>query len=275
MEGMIWNANNVLDAALSAKSNGVPQSFVVRCKGVVLLTIKEAGLILSGNSGTGVIMAQNAKGEWSPPSAIGMTGISLGLLVGWAVKYVLIFLMDEELVKKAGSGTLKIPKLTGESAITTGEISRMDDLDTFRESKSGAWGFMYSKGMFGSIAIKTVNLHEHKKQNAKFYAKDNVTPKEILLDQVVSIPKGSGIPDLHRKLEMLQNGRTSEPTPAELERKENQRVDAEEAGESMKAELDVGELQEADSAKEVEAAKKVEAAEEPDTTEEADSAKES
>lgn len=266
MEGMIWNANHVLDTALDAKTNpicGIPRGLVKKCKGVVLLTAIEAGLVISGNSGSGVIIAQNDKGEWSAPSAIGLKGMGLGYLIGYASKDIVILLMDDDLVKKAGSGSVKIPKLTGQSGFTAGEVSRCDDLDTFREGQKGAWGFMYSKGVMGSLALETINLSEHKKQNAKFYGKDKVSAAEILFENAVEIPEGSGIPDLHRKLELLKGGKTLQPTPAEEEKKESLRAQAEEAGESIKEELEEGELEEIDNTKEAEAEKEAEKEAEP------------
>jgi lipid-binding SYLF domain-containing protein len=77
MEGMVWNANNVLDHALDPKTNGVPRYLFSMCKGVLLISIAEVGLIFKGSVGTGVVMARNHK-RWSAPSAVGLAGIGWG-----------------------------------------------------------------------------------------------------------------------------------------------------------------------------------------------------
>ena len=102
MEGMIWNANHVLYQALSPdtpvscffdfgqverqmrtkyyyfkryKLQGIPRGMIKNCKGIILLSVVEAGFIFSGNVCTGVIIANKYDGTWSPPSALGLGGI--------------------------------------------------------------------------------------------------------------------------------------------------------------------------------------------------------
>lgn len=86
MEGMIWNANHVLDQALSPDTAGIPRGMIKNCKGIILLSVVEAGFIFSGNVGTGVIIANKYDGTWSPPSALGLGGIGWGFMVGAEVK---------------------------------------------------------------------------------------------------------------------------------------------------------------------------------------------
>ena len=49
------------------------------------------------------------------------------------------------------------------------------------------------------------------KVNKKFYGKD-VKPSEILYDRAVELPENCGVPELHRKLDLLKQGLTSELT---------------------------------------------------------------
>jgi lipid-binding SYLF domain-containing protein len=57
---MIWNANHVLDQALSPDTPGIPRGMIKNCKGIILLSVVEAGFIFSGNVGTGVIIGKSA-----------------------------------------------------------------------------------------------------------------------------------------------------------------------------------------------------------------------
>ena len=76
-EGMVWNANHVLDRALDPKTNGVPRKLFENCVGLILISIVEAGFIFSGNVGTGLLLAKQADGKWSAPSSIGLTGVGM------------------------------------------------------------------------------------------------------------------------------------------------------------------------------------------------------
>jgi lipid-binding SYLF domain-containing protein len=75
MQGMIWNANHVLDQALDPATNGVPKALFEKCKGLILISVIEAGFIFSGNVGTGLLLAKKKDGAWSAPCAVGLTGI--------------------------------------------------------------------------------------------------------------------------------------------------------------------------------------------------------
>jgi len=65
---------------------GIPRGMIKNCKGIILLSVVEAGFIFSGNVGTGVIIANKYDGTWSPPSALGLGGIGWGFMVGAEVK---------------------------------------------------------------------------------------------------------------------------------------------------------------------------------------------
>ena len=99
MEGMIWNANHVLDSALDPKTNGIPRDLFKQCKGIVLLSVIEAGFCFSGNVGTGVVMARADDGSWSPPSAVGLAGVGFGFMFGAETKDILILIMDSNTLK--------------------------------------------------------------------------------------------------------------------------------------------------------------------------------
>ena len=121
MEGMIWNANHVLDIALDPATPGIPRGMIKNCKGILLLSVVEAGFVFSGNVrvdflmiestvnsyctypkllsphqvGTGVVIANKYDGTWSAPSAIGLGGIGFGFMVGAEVKDIVMCVMDD------------------------------------------------------------------------------------------------------------------------------------------------------------------------------------
>lgn len=237
MEGMIWNANHTLDTLLTKTgTRGVPRELIHDCKGLVLLSVVEAGLVFSGSVGTGVILTQNDKGEWSAPSALSLTGVGFGVLVGAETKDILIILADEQAVNTM-AGERQI-KLGGELGITTGPVGEQIGgfKNVSRHSGNHALSYSFSKGLFVGIDLKGAVLGAKSKVNKKFYGKE-VKPKEILCDRVVATPENSGIPDLHKKLDLLKQGKTSELTEGEVEKKEQLRSAAEKAEEDAKEEL--------------------------------------
>lgn len=235
MEGMIWNANHVLDTILDPKTPFVPRSILQDCKGVALISVIEAGFVFSGNVGTGVVLAQDGNGKWSPPSAIGMGGVGFGWMFGAAVKDVLLVLMDDPAVNAlCGEGQVK---LGGEVALALGPVGREVEGGINLSNKGSGLTFTYvmSQGLFLGVGLEGAAIGARFKENERFYGK-KVSPQEIVLGGAVSIPEGKGIEDLHRKLDLLKEGRTYELTEEEKEKKETLKAAAEERGKTAKAE---------------------------------------
>jgi len=235
MEGMIWNANHTLDMVLDPKTPGVPRGLFRDCKGLVLLSVVEAGFIFSGSVGTGVILTQNDEGKWSAPSALGLTGVGFGVLVGAEIKDILIILVDDNAVNAlAGEHQIKFGSQLG---IAAGPIGREmgGDLNFSYNRGDIALSYSFSKGLFLGINLEGAVVGARPKVNKKFYGKD-VKPSEILFDGIVDMPENSGIDELHKKLDLLKKGKTSELTEEEVEKKEKLRSIADDAGKSAKDE---------------------------------------
>lgn len=80
---MIWNANQVLSWVLDPKTGGVnPALFGPSLLGIAIINVAEVGFVFSGNVGTGIIIARDGTDKWSPPSAIGLTGVGFGIMMG-------------------------------------------------------------------------------------------------------------------------------------------------------------------------------------------------
>ncbi len=89
--------------------SGIPRGIIKGCKGIILLSVVEAGFIFSGNVGTGVVIAHKDDGTWSPPSALGLGGIGWGFMVGAEVKDLVICVMDDETLQAlTGQHQLKV-----------------------------------------------------------------------------------------------------------------------------------------------------------------------
>lgn len=235
MEGMIWNANHVLDCALDPKTNGVPRELFAQCAGIVLISVVEVGFIFSGNVGTGVIVARNADGTWSPPSACGLGGIGFGLLFGAEAKDILIIIDDYNLNTFAAGGQIK---LGGEMGLTIGPMGREAEgqINLSSGGVGTSFAYSFSKGLFGGIGLEGAVLGTRAKENTRFYGKAMEAKKILTEKGSVDIPADSGVEDLHKKLDLLEAGKTSELSEPMLQKKESMREEADKKAEEVKEE---------------------------------------
>lgn len=206
MEGMIYNANKVLDRALSPETNGLHRGLFEKAKGIVLISSLEAGFIFSGNVGTGILMAKDQAGKWSPPSALGLTGVGWGFIVGVSAKDLMVFLFDEQTIN-AMTGDVGM-KFGGQAEVTVGPWGRTVDanLNISNGGVGSTFTVAYTKGLFGGISIEGAVLGTRKAVNESFY-NSAASPKEILFDGAVEVPADNTVmPEVYRKLEMLSKG---------------------------------------------------------------------
>ncbi len=99
MEGLIWNANKVLDYAMRPGLRGVHSGQFRTCAGICILSSLQVGYVVSGSVGSGIFMKHNFDDSWSNPVAVGITTVGLGVTVGATLKDALIFMTDFETVE--------------------------------------------------------------------------------------------------------------------------------------------------------------------------------
>ena len=230
----LLQANEVLKWAMDPKTGGLhPDLFGPSLLGICFINIVEAGFIFSGNVGTGIVMARNPKtGEWSPPSAMGISGIGWGFIIGASMKDVVYLIYDPETMK-AMSGDMGI-KLGTQVEASAGNWGRTAETSFIISNKGvGAdIALSYSKGLFGGISIEGALCNPRTAVNEKFYGK-SVTPKAILFEKdSVKLPDGTLMPEVYDKLKRLCSGEgIYEITDAEKKKAEAAREKAEKEGE--------------------------------------------
>lgn len=250
MKGMIWNANHVLDQALSPDTNGLPKVLFENCEGLLLLSIIEAGFCFTGNVGTGILLAKTktttsssiAHG-WSPPCAMGLTGVGWGFVVGASLKDLVVFLMDQTAVDTLA--TDNSIKFGGQASLTLGAVGRDGavDLEVSGRGVGATVAIAYSKGVFGGIAVEGAMVGARHAVNEAYYRKE-VHPREILFHpNAVTIPDDNNdssnlMPEIYKKLHLLAQGKTHTPDSDEVAKVEEARTEADKAGEEAAKTMD-------------------------------------
>ena len=225
MLGRVWNANYVLEQALSPNTKECPHELFRKCKDIVVMCQTKAGLLFTGHCGTGVMMAkfndtdeENGKGEaeWSPPVAVYNGGYSFGPVGGYKQDNYLIFLMDDESMQDFADRPQSRIGVVGSCTIggTGGEVERGMN-KTFRGQNSVT--VLISKGAFTGVGIEMETFDTcQEKQNNDFYG-NHASVNDILFTKgAVEPPKDSLIPDIHSKLRKLARGETW--IPGDLDR---------------------------------------------------------
>lgn len=214
----IHTANHVLEQALKPGSNGVPKGlFNENLKGMILISVIEAGFIFSGNVGTGIFMTKQSDGKtWSPPCAVGLTGIGWGFLVGGSVRDVMVFMYDDNTVAAATSDAGV--KFGGQAEFTVGPFGRSAQVSVDLSNKGigGSVSVAFTKGAFLGLNIEGAVVGARHAANQAFYG-EPYSPQDIVLLGRAKVPEGKVtlLEEVYDKLNKLAEGSVKESVTAD------------------------------------------------------------
>lgn len=187
MEDYLQNAVHVIESA-----KGVPAATLKTCAGVLLISTKEKGLVVSVEHGTGVLLVnKEGGGGWSAPIAVRLDSIGAGAVFGYAKKDVLIVLRPESLEKlMKGDSEMILGWELGFACGKKGGATGPDLADRDREGVTTySYVYTFSQGALMSIEVADGKIHSDPEVNTAFYG-DGSTLEDIVSGKV-PIPEGS------------------------------------------------------------------------------------
>jgi len=175
--------------------------------GIAFFTIWEAGVMVSGYGGTGIVLSRNVvTGNWSGPVAVQVSGIGAGLLLGASIKTVVYLIYDYFTLKSiigtesggvifgmgAGATVGTWTKDTGKQTawITSPKMLRTAGMGSNIALCRGL------AGIYGAVSMEAGICKSRDKINARFYGQENLTGSDILLSgRTIEIPDSTVVGD--------------------------------------------------------------------------------
>lgn len=209
MEQEIYKATNTVRAYYKIgklkPERSIPDAVLKGARGLAILTVVKAGMMVTYKIGTGLIVARKADGSWSAPSAIASCGLGWGPQAGGELTDFIIVLRTVKDVK-AFCSRVHFSMGAGVSA-AAGPVGRAAEAD-FRAGDRGAatcYTYSCSKGAFVGISLEYNLVATRTATNANFYGDAYLSSSDILLGSVPR-PRAAGplynaLHDLFGKLE--------------------------------------------------------------------------
>mmetsp|Transcript_3957 Transcript_3957/g.9662 ORF Transcript_3957/g.9662 Transcript_3957/m.9662 type:complete len:744 (+) Transcript_3957:211-2442(+) len=184
MEGLLWNANYVLGHALRPGIQGIQTDLFRTCSGICILSCATVGLLISGSVGTGVFMRHIKQHDtWSSPVACGIASLSVGALVGGALKDLFIFFMDDDSVeafyKKGVRMGMKLNLTLGVGRVGESHFGASKD-----GKKAETLTFGFAQGIFVGASLDGGVVGPRRRINEKFYGKGKKSPAHIVAGKI-------------------------------------------------------------------------------------------
>lgn len=156
----------------------IPPEVLAKAHGIILLDRTKAGFIFAYQGGSGIAMAKDKKGKWSPIAFMKADEASLGFQIGGQQSFFVFVLMSEDSAKSLIADAAF--EFGGEARGTAGNSSAGEEgkIDDIPRSV-----LIYGErsGLFGGAAIKGGAIHPDHGANLVYYG-GAVTMEEILFN---------------------------------------------------------------------------------------------
>uniref|UniRef100_A0A2P2KYR4 Uncharacterized protein MANES_16G090100 n=1 Tax=Rhizophora mucronata TaxID=61149 RepID=A0A2P2KYR4_RHIMU len=162
MEQEIYKASNTLKSycqvARLNPERSLPLVVLKGAKGLAILTVAKAGVLVAYKLGTGLVISRRSDGSWSAPSAICTAGLGWGAQIGGELMDFIIVLHDIKAVKTFCS-RMHFSLGAGCSA-AAGPIGRVLEADLRAGDRGSGMCYTYScsKGIVSRMRVFSLTL---------------------------------------------------------------------------------------------------------------------
>ncbi|KAF2758730.1 DUF500-domain-containing protein [Pseudovirgaria hyperparasitica] len=159
----------------------IPPEVIKNAKGLAIFTTMRTGLWVSGAGGSGIVVARQEDGSWSPPSGIMLHTAGLGFLVGVDI-YDCVVVINTQ---KALDAFSKIRcTLGGEVSAVAGPLGVGGVLETeLHKRQAPIFTYLKSRGFYAGVQVDGTVVIERTDENERFY-NERISVGDILAGKV-------------------------------------------------------------------------------------------
>jgi SH3 domain-containing YSC84-like protein 1 len=168
----------IIDRFRAMPEKAIPDKVLKDAKGLAILTVVKAAFLVSGQGGTGVVVARTS-GGWSGPSGIGTGGAGFGFQVGAQVTEFVIVLNTPAAVEAFSKGGNVA--IGAELSAAAGPVGRNLGADVM--PVAAMYTYSLTQGLFAGVSLEGTVIVARDEANDAYYGRDT-TPAEILSGQV-------------------------------------------------------------------------------------------
>lgn len=176
----------IFDEMTEMPEEGIPTDLLRGAYAIAIFpSTMEAGFIIGGQYGQGIIVARDKKGgDWGSPAVYNITGGSFGWQIGGQATDIILLIMNQ----RGLDGLLKSHfKLGADVAVAAGPVGRDAQASTDAQLKGGILAYSRSRGVFAGAKLEGSVVYFNEKGNESLYY-DGVTADDIIRDNKVAPP---------------------------------------------------------------------------------------
>lgn len=171
----------------------IPTRLLTTAEGFLFMTFLRIGFLGGARLGTGLAVVKREDGTWSAPSAVGMGGLSVGLMAGGDCVNLCLVLMSRRICGVlASKGQVS---LGGELGASVGPFGRNAALGlNIGAGIAPVYSYCQSRGLFAGVDVNGSLIVTRKSVNHRFYGVHH-DARDILLGDVARPEAGRPLYD--------------------------------------------------------------------------------
>jgi SH3 domain-containing YSC84-like protein 1 len=189
LDGRIDAAHAVLHELMATPDKGIPLDIAAKAHCIAVIPgFKKGAFLVGAQYGQGVATCRTARGGWSAPVFIQLTGASFGLQAGGqSTDLVLVGVnsrsMDDLLKDKV--------KLGGDIAAAAGPVGRDSQASTTELANAEFLTYSRSKGLFAGVDLTGDEVHQNSEDTRAYYGGKDIPYRTILSGAVPTPPSAT------------------------------------------------------------------------------------
>jgi len=175
-EYRVLAAAEVLDTLRTQRDDVIPERLLQRAYAIAVIPeVYKGAFIVGGRHGEGVMVVRDARGRFSNPVFMAVTGGSVGWQIGAQKTEVVLVFTTRRGVEGLAGGKLT---LGAGASVAAGPVGRQGEAAAGLDAE--VFSYSRNSGLFAGVALEGTALTIDNKANGRFYGKKGVLASEIM-----------------------------------------------------------------------------------------------
>ena len=185
----VRDAAMVFDEIMAAEDKTIPAAILNKATGLAIFpSTIQAGLVVGGIRGRGVISSRSASG-WSSPAFLTLTGGTFGLQIGGQAADIILVINGQRGLENLVSNQFKIG---ADAGIAAGPVGRNAQAATDIQLRAQILSYSRARGLFAGVTINGSTIRQDVDANQRFYG-SRLTTRQIVFEGKAGSPGPVGV----------------------------------------------------------------------------------
>lgn len=185
----VRDAATVFDEIMAADDKTIPAAILTKATGVAIFpSTIQAGLVVGGIRGRGIISSRGASG-WSSPAFLTLTGGTFGLQIGGQAADIVLVINGQRGLENLVSNQFKIG---ADAGIAAGPVGRNAQAATDIQLRAQILSYSRARGLFAGVTINGSTIRQDVDANERFYG-SRFTTRQVVFEGKAGSPDPVGV----------------------------------------------------------------------------------